>query len=81
VAQVSYHNPSAPSFPTTRQGQRMLWEKGTALEGPDTDTLGGDNRDNNGQGIHFSAKGLRAHGQMWADKVSTYLDKVLAAKE
>ena len=37
----------------------------------------GDNRDNNGQGIHFSAKGLHAHGVQWAAKVSAYLDKVL----
>jgi hypothetical protein len=79
VAQVSYHGPAATSFPTTRQGQQMLWEKGTALEGPDTDKLARDNRDNDGQGIHFSAKGLRAHGKMWADKVSVHLDKVLVS--
>jgi serine/threonine protein kinase len=78
VAQVSYQNPYNPSFPKVRAGQKKLWDTGVALEGPDTDTLGGDNRDNNGAGIHFSAKGLRAHGKMWADKVGAYLDKVLA---
>jgi serine/threonine protein kinase len=78
VAQVSYQNPYNPSFPLVRAGQKKLWDTGVALEGPDTDTLGGDNRDNNGAGIHFSAKGLRAHGKMWADKVGAYLDKVLA---
>jgi hypothetical protein len=29
-----------------------------------------------GKGIHFSAKGLRAHGRLWADKVGVWLDKV-----
>jgi serine/threonine protein kinase len=77
VAQVSYHNPKQASFPTTRAGQKKLWDEGVALEGPDTDRLTGDNRSEGGQGIHFSAKGLRAHGRMWAEKVSVYLDRVL----
>jgi serine/threonine protein kinase len=76
VAQVSYHNPEHPSYPSTREGQKQLWDKGVALEGPDTDTLTGDNRDGGGKGIHFSGKGERAHGKLWADKVSVYLDKV-----
>ena len=38
----------------------------------------GANRDNNGQGIHFSPMGLTAHGRMWADKVGVWLDKALA---
>jgi serine/threonine protein kinase len=78
VAQVSYHNPEHPSYPSTRAAQKQLWDKGVAVEGPDTDTLTGDNRDTDGKGIHFSGKGERAHGQLWADKVSAYLDKVLA---
>jgi serine/threonine protein kinase len=78
VAQVSYHNPGNPSFPGIRQAQKQLWDSGVALEGPDTDQLTGDNRDNGGQGIHFSPKGLQAHGRQWADKVGAYLDKVLA---
>ena len=77
VARVSYHNPSHPSHPNTRAAQKKLWDEGVALEGPDTDTLMGDNRDNGGQGIHFSGKGNTAHGIMLADKVSAYLDKVL----
>jgi hypothetical protein len=81
VAQVSYQNPSKRSFDTTRVAQKKLWDAGVALEGPDTDTLTADNRDNNGQGIHFSAKGQRAHGRLWADKVGVYLDKVLAAQQ
>jgi hypothetical protein len=78
VAQVSYHNPNQVSFPNPRAAQKKLWETGVALEGPDTDTLTGDNRDEGGKGIHFSPKGLKAHGKLWADKVAVYLDKELA---
>ena len=78
VAEVSYHNPSQTSFPTTRAGQKKLWDLGVAFEGPNTDTLTGDNRDEGGKGIHFSPKGLKAHGKMWAEKVAVYLDKELA---
>jgi hypothetical protein len=74
VPLVSYNNPKATSFPQIREGQKRLWKAGFALEGPDTDTLQGDNR----AGIHFSTKGLKKHGQLWAEKVSVYLDKVLA---
>jgi hypothetical protein len=80
VAQVSYHNPKELSFATTRDAQKKLWDTNVALEGPDTDTLTGDNRDYKGAGIHFSPKGLRAHGQMWADKVSVWLDRALNAQ-
>ncbi len=77
VAQASYQSPAAPQSIATRAGQKKLWEAKVALEGPDTDALVGDTRDQGGKGIHFSGKGLRAHGQMWADKVIPYLDKVL----
>lgn len=66
------------TFPNPRAAQKKLWETGVALEGPDTDTLTGDNRDEGGKGIHFSPKGLRAHGKLWAEKVTVYLDKELA---
>jgi hypothetical protein len=78
VAQVSYLTPKNTTTPATREAQKKLWQSGVALEGPDTDTLTGDNRDGNGQGIHFSPKGLRAHGRMWAEKVGVWLDKALA---
>ncbi len=77
VAQVSYVNPGAPKKPELRAAQKALWDKKVAFEGPDTDALGGDNRDQGGAGIHFSGKGLRAHGRLWADKVAAYLDKAL----
>jgi serine/threonine protein kinase len=78
VAQVSYHNPKETSFPAIRQAQKKLWDSGAALEGPDTDTLTGANRDQNGQGIHFSPGGLAAHAKLWANKVGVWLDKILA---
>ncbi|MCX7047425.1 MAG: hypothetical protein NTX50_18310 [Candidatus Sumerlaeota bacterium] len=73
VALVSYHNPKAVSFESTRQAQKRLWDEGVALEGPDTDTLTGDHRDAGGEGIHFSPKGLVAHGRMWAEKMGAWL--------
>ena len=39
--------------------------------------LTGDDRDKGGKGIHFSPKGLAAHGKLWADKVGDWLDGVL----
>ena len=73
VAQVSYCGPQAPTAASTRDAQKRLWDEGIALEGPDTDTLVGDYR----AGVHFSVKGLKRHGEMWAEKVGVYLDSVL----
>jgi hypothetical protein len=77
VAQASYHTPDDPSTPAIREAQRSLWQSGLALEGPDTDSLTGDMRQNNGKGVHFSAKGLDAQGRLWAEKVEVWLDSVL----
>ena len=77
VAKVSYGSPEHPSFDPIRQVHQTLWDTGVALEGPDTDTLTGDMRDFEGKGIHLSPKGLKKHGEMWAERVSEYLDKVL----
>ena len=60
-----------------RNAQSRLWKDGFALPGPDTDTLTGDCRDLGGKGIHFSPKGLKLHGQMWADCVGKYVDGIL----
>lgn len=73
VALASYHTPDDPGSPDLRAGQSALWKNGTALEGPDTDELTGDNRDNNGQGVHFSEKGQRAHAAAWVEKVAPWL--------
>jgi hypothetical protein len=75
VAQVSYHNPGDVGSPDIRAAQEALWDEGVALEGPDTDTLTGAMREKNGRGIHLSAAGLQAHGQMWAAKVGPWLEK------
>jgi hypothetical protein len=80
VAQASYLGPREVSFPSVREGQKKLWDAKVALKGPDTDTLMGDYRDDGGKGIHLSSRGLRALGQMWADKVGAYLDGVLTGK-
>ena len=75
VAQTSYLSPQQPRADTTRNAQARLWAEGIAVEGPDTDTLTGDHRDHDGQGVHFSPKGLRAHGLMWADRVQRFIDQ------
>ncbi len=77
VAQASYHNPSETSWPDTRDAQKAVVADGFALMGPDTDTLTGDMRERNGTGVHMSAKGLKAHGHLWFDKVSPWLDEQL----
>ena len=76
VARVSYLGPDNPSFESTRSAQKRLWDEGIAVEGPDTDTLTGDNRQDSGKGVHFSRKGAIAHGKLWFENVSTYLDRV-----
>jgi len=81
VAQASYHNPDKLRFENVRSAQQRLWDDGIALAGPDTDVLTGDHRDLAGLGIHFSPKGLKAHGQMWAQLVTPYLDEVFQKTE
>ena len=81
VAQASYHTPEDPGSEDIRSAQRALWKSGLALEGPDTDSLMGKNRDHDGKGVHFSGKGLRAHGRAWADKVELWLSQELQEKK
>ncbi len=75
VAKTSYINPATPSIERMRNEFDAIWHSGAALPGPDTDTLTGDNRDGNGEGIHFSPKGLKAHGRLWADSIAAWLGK------
>jgi hypothetical protein len=77
VAQVSYLNPTSSHFDTTRNAQKKLWDDGVALQGPDTDAMGGKNRDGGGAGIHFSLFGLITHGKVWAELVGDYIDKTV----
>ena len=73
VAQASYHVPGDEADPNIRAAQAALWQKGVALEGPDTDQLKGKLRGRNGQGVHFSGPGLHAHAKAWAEKVTPWL--------
>lgn len=75
VAQASYHVPGDEGSDDIRAAQASLWKDGIALEGPDSDALKGDLRERNGQGVHFSGKGLREHGAKWAEKVVPWLDR------
>jgi hypothetical protein len=77
VAQATYHTPDDPSCPPIRDAQRSLWQLDLAIEGPDTDTLTAPYRQNGGKGTHFNDAGLKAHGLLWADKVSRYLDTIV----
>jgi hypothetical protein len=79
VAQVSYHVPGDEASPDIRAAQKSLWDAGIALEGPDTDALGGRLRERNGHGVHFSGKGLREHAARWVDKVAPWLETQLSA--
>ncbi|MBI1840116.1 MAG: hypothetical protein HYR88_04610 [Verrucomicrobia bacterium] len=77
VAQASYHTPDDPGSADIRSAQAALWTSGIALPGPDTDALTGDFRDSGGKGVHFSGKGLREHGRLWAEKVAPWLEAQL----
>lgn len=80
VAQVSYHTPEDQSTPELCAAQKSLVTDGLALAGPATDQLGPEFRQNNGRGIHFNARGLQRHGQLWAAAVGPWLEQQLAEK-
>ena len=75
VAQATYHSPTDSADAEFRQAQKKLWDDGIAEPGPDTDVLTSDFR----TGVHFNGKGLQAHGRLWAEKVSPYLDRMFSA--
>jgi hypothetical protein len=75
VAQASYHNPEDQGSPELRAAQQSLVTDGIALAGPNTDELGPEFRQNNGKGIHFNARGLQRHGQLWAQIVGAWLEQ------
>lgn len=77
VAQVSYHGPGDEASPEIRAAQASLWKDGIALEGPDSDALKGDLREDAGKGIHFSGKGQRAHAAAWEKKIGPWLEKTV----
>ena len=75
VAQASYHVPGDEGSDDIRAAQASLWQVGLALAGPDSDALKGDLRERNGQGVHFSGKGLREHAAKWAEKIIPWLER------
>lgn len=74
VAKASYHGPGDEGSPDVRAAQASLWRNGVAFEGPDSDALKGEFRDDGGRGVHFSGPGLREHAARWADKVRPWLE-------
>ena len=76
VAEATYHSEQDPADEEFRAAQRALWQSKIALEGPDTDALRKEYR----AGVHFNAKGLQAHGHLWAAKVGVWLDNTLSTK-
>lgn len=75
VAQASYHTPDDPGSEDIRNAQAALWKSGVAIQGPNTDELTGDYRDGGGMGVHFSEKGLKKHGELWAESVLVWMGK------
>ncbi len=74
TAITTYHREQDVEDTEFRSAMKSLWSKGLSWEGPDTDTLRADLR----AGVHFNGMGLQKHGEMWAEKVSDWLDDQLA---
>jgi hypothetical protein len=73
VARATYHTEKDPADEEFRAAQKRVWEDGVAMEGADSDSLGKEFR----AGVHFNGRGLRAHGELWAEKVGAYVEKEL----
>ncbi len=81
VAQVSYHTPSDAGSTEIRAAQASLWRDGIAIEGPDSDAITGDLRENGGKGVHFSGAGLRELARRWGDKILPWMVKQIDQKK
>jgi hypothetical protein len=77
VAQASYHTPTDTGSPEIRAAQKGVWEDGIAWEGPDTDAITGELRENLGQGVHLTGAGLRRHAALWVEKIAPWLARQL----
>ncbi|MBQ7256238.1 MAG: hypothetical protein IJS60_00915 [Abditibacteriota bacterium] len=73
VAKVSYHGPHMRGDEKVRAAFQRIWDNKIAFEGPDTDTLQEEYRDFEGKGIHLSLKGIKKHGEMWAEFLIPYI--------
>ncbi|RFC42353.1 MAG: protein of unknown function (DUF303) [Verrucomicrobia bacterium] len=76
-AQTTYHSEQDASDAEFREAQSRAWKNGITLEGPDTDALRAEYR----QGVHFNAAGLRKHGELWAQKITPWLENQLTEKK
>jgi hypothetical protein len=74
TAVTTYHSESDPGDAEFRGAMQALWSKGLSWPGPDTDALRREWRD----GVHFNAKGLQKHGELWADAVGPWVEQILA---
>lgn len=71
---MSYHVPGDEGSEDLRAAQASLWRDGVSLQGPDSDALKAEWRENQGRGVHFSGPGLRVHAARWVDRVAPWLD-------
>ena len=68
VAQTSFHTKSqAPEEAEVAKGQQLLWEKGFAKRGPNTDELGPEYRSDK---VHFNQRGLNAYADKWYEALA-----------
>lgn len=74
TAVATYHSEQDPKDDEFRAAQQSLWARGLSWPGPDTDSL----REEYRNGVHFNAKGLAKHGELWAASVGDWLEKQLA---
>ena len=72
TAQATYI-PKVGLSDNVREGQKRLWDMGVSFKGADTDTLLEEYRDYDGEGIHFSPKGLKKHAELWAEQLIPYI--------
>lgn len=74
TAVTTFHSESDASDEEFRDAMQMLWRKGLSWPGADTDALRGDLR----AGVHMSGKGLRRHGELWAEKVAPWVEDMVS---
>ena len=77
VAQATYHVPGDEASPDIRAAQAAIAADGTALSGPDSDSLKGEWREAGGKGVHFSGPGLEQHARLWLEKIAPWLEEQL----
>jgi hypothetical protein len=77
VTLATYHSEADPADEEFRAAQKSLADDGVALQGADTDGLRKEFR----AGVHFNGRGLKAHGELWAERVGEMIDKAFGAEK